>query len=157
MAGVILPPPVCESHVILAELKEAAIPTVAVATGRFRADASCVCIDDFKAAYEMARHLLSLGHRRIGFIKGHPNQTASGERWRGRLRRYGDRHHGMAGAHRDPTADRGHGRSGARLLIREIRRRRDGLPGAAVDHLVPHELIVRESAAAPPEGPGGPR
>jgi len=83
VSGVILPPPVCESHVILTELKKARIPTVAVATGRFRADASCVRIDDFKAAYEMTRFLLALGHRRIGFIKGHPNQTASGERWLG--------------------------------------------------------------------------
>ena len=83
VSGVILPPPVCESHVILTELKKAKIPTVAVATGRFRADASCVRIDDFKAAYEMTRYLLGLGHRRIGFIKGHPNQTASGERWLG--------------------------------------------------------------------------
>ena len=83
VVGVILPPPVCESHVILAELKKAAIPTVAVATGRFRSDASCVRIDDFKAAYEMTRYLLELGHRRIAFIKGHPNQTASGERWLG--------------------------------------------------------------------------
>ena len=55
VAGVILPPPVCESHVILTELKKAGTPTVAVATGRFRADASCVRIDDFKAAYEMTR------------------------------------------------------------------------------------------------------
>jgi LacI family transcriptional regulator len=83
VAGVILPPPICESHVILTELKKADIPTVAVATGRFRTDASCVRIDDFKAAYEMTRYLLGLGHRRIGFIKGHPNQTASGQRWLG--------------------------------------------------------------------------
>jgi LacI family transcriptional regulator len=83
VSGVVLPPPVCESHVILTELKKARIPTVAVATGRFRADASCVRIDDFKAAYEMTRYLLGLGHRRIGFIKGHPNQTASGERMLG--------------------------------------------------------------------------
>ncbi|MBS0420457.1 MAG: LacI family DNA-binding transcriptional regulator [Proteobacteria bacterium] len=83
VSGVILPPPVCESQVILSELKKACVPTVAVATGRFRPDASCVRIDDFKAAYEMTRHLLTLGHRRIGFIKGHPNQTASGERWLG--------------------------------------------------------------------------
>jgi len=80
VAGVILPPPVCESHVILTELRKAGIPTVAVATGRFRADASCVRIDDYKAASEMTRYLLTLGHRRIGFVKGHPNQTASGER-----------------------------------------------------------------------------
>src|SRR5262249_20366233 len=76
-------PPVCESHVVLTELKKASVPTVAVATGRFRPDASCVRIDDFKASYEMTRYLLTLGHRRIGFIKGHPNQTASGERWLG--------------------------------------------------------------------------
>src|SRR5258707_15508136 len=31
----------------------------------------------------MTPYLLTLGHRRIGFIKGHPNQTASGERWLG--------------------------------------------------------------------------
>jgi LacI family transcriptional regulator len=43
------------------------------------------------------------------------------------------------------------------LLIREIRKRRDGLPAAAIDHLVPHELVVRESAAAPPEGAPAPR
>ena len=83
VAGVILPPPICDSHVILAELRDAGIPTVAVATGRFRTDASCVRIDDFKAAAEMTRYLLELGHRHIGFIKGHPNQTASGERWLG--------------------------------------------------------------------------
>jgi LacI family transcriptional regulator len=58
--GVILPPPVCESHVILTELKKGGIPTVAVATGRFRPDASCVRIDDFKAAYEMTRYLITL-------------------------------------------------------------------------------------------------
>jgi LacI family transcriptional regulator len=43
----------------------------------------CVRIDDFQAAFEMTRYLLDLGHRRLGFIKGHPNQTASEERWRG--------------------------------------------------------------------------
>ncbi len=226
IAGVILPPPVCESHVILTELKKAAIPTVAVATGRFRADASCVRIDDFKAAYEMTRYLLSLGHRRIGFIKGHPNQTASGERWLGfetALREaeckpqlpvieqgfFSYRSGLEAGekllaanprptaifasnddmaaaavsvAHRrgldvprdlsvvgfddtaiattvwpelttirQPTATMAE--VALDLLIREIRKRRDGLPAAAVDHLVPHELVMRESAAAPPEGP----
>ena len=31
----------------------------------------------------MTRHLLGLGHRRIAFINGHPNQTASGQRFRG--------------------------------------------------------------------------
>jgi LacI family transcriptional regulator len=31
----------------------------------------------------MTNYLLALGHRRIGFIKGHPNQTASQEREKG--------------------------------------------------------------------------
>ena len=53
---------------------------VAVAAGRFRSDASAVRIDDFAAASEMTRHLLELGQRRIGFIKGASNQTASAER-----------------------------------------------------------------------------
>lgn len=82
-AGVILPPPLCESVEVLAELKEAGLPTVAVATGRFNAEASCVRINDFAAAYEMTNYLLTLGHTRIGFIKGHPNQTVSAERERG--------------------------------------------------------------------------
>lgn len=83
VAGVILPPPVCESDFILGELQRAGIPTVAVATGRPRANVSCVRIDDQRAAREMTSYLLKLGHRAIGFIKGHPNQTASAERWLG--------------------------------------------------------------------------
>ena len=82
-AGVILPPPLCESEEVLNELKEAGIPTVAVATGRFDAQASCVRINDYVAAYEMTKYLLGFGHKRIGFIKGHPNQTVSSERERG--------------------------------------------------------------------------
>jgi len=42
-----------------------------------------VRIDDHAAAMEMTRHLLDLGHRRIGFIKGHPNHIASHDRYRG--------------------------------------------------------------------------
>lgn len=82
-AGVILPPPLCESHDVLDELKQAGLPTVAVATGRFGKEASCVRINDMAAAREMTNYLLALGHRRIGFIKGHPNQTASIEREKG--------------------------------------------------------------------------
>jgi LacI family transcriptional regulator len=83
VAGVILPPPLCESDVIASELAAADIPVIAIATGRFRANVSCVRIDDFRAASEMTAHLISLGHQRIGFIKGHPNQTASAQRFAG--------------------------------------------------------------------------
>ena len=49
VAGVILPPPLCESTVISSELAAARIPVVAIATGRFRPDVCCVRIDDFRA------------------------------------------------------------------------------------------------------------
>ena len=84
-AGVILPPPLCESHDVLDELRITGLPTVAVATGRSSKEASCVHINDQAAAREMTNYLLALGHKRIGFIKGHPNQTASQERERGFL------------------------------------------------------------------------
>lgn len=83
VAGVILPPPLCESAGILSEIHAAQLPVVAVAAGKPPAEVLCVRIDDFKAAFEMTRYLIELGHRRLGFIKGHPNQSASDERWRG--------------------------------------------------------------------------
>ncbi|HEY0014141.1 MAG TPA: LacI family DNA-binding transcriptional regulator [Allosphingosinicella sp.] len=83
--GVILPPPLSESHAILAELDAVGMPVVTVAMGFPRADSLNVRIDDYAAANEMTRHLLDLGHRRIGFIKGHPNHIASHERARGFL------------------------------------------------------------------------
>jgi LacI family transcriptional regulator len=81
--GVILPPPLCEVVSIRTALKENDVAAVAVAPGRPLPDCSCVRIDDFRAAYEMTSHLLEQGHRRIAFIKGHPNQTASAERLHG--------------------------------------------------------------------------
>lgn len=56
---------------------------VAVATSRPGKRVAAVMIDDLNAAAVMTRHLLQLGHRRIGFISGHPNLTASGQRQAG--------------------------------------------------------------------------
>jgi LacI family transcriptional regulator len=81
--GVILPPPLCDSQPIVRGFAKAGIPTVVVATGRPPQTASAIRIDDFHAAEAMTRHLIELGHRRIGFIKGHPNQTASRLRYEG--------------------------------------------------------------------------
>lgn len=81
--GVILPPPLSESVPILSELALADIPAVTVAMGKLCPNALNVRMDDFKAAREITEHLLDLGHRRIGFIKGHPQQIASAERERG--------------------------------------------------------------------------
>jgi LacI family transcriptional regulator len=81
--GVILPAPLCDSEEALKAVEDAGIPAVLVASGRPAASLSAVSINDFEASRAMTRHLLSLGHKRIGFINGHPNQTASGQRFRG--------------------------------------------------------------------------
>jgi LacI family transcriptional regulator len=81
--GVVLPPPLSESQPILAELEAMQIPVVTVAMGVPQKDSLNVRIDDHAAAMEMTRYLLELGHRRFGFIRGHPNHVASHDRFRG--------------------------------------------------------------------------
>ncbi|RRU25619.1 LacI family DNA-binding transcriptional regulator [Stenotrophomonas sp. 278] len=85
VAGVILPPPLCESRAIVMEFVQAGIPVVAIASGHLSDKVSCVRIDDHRASYDMVSHLIAQGHRRIGYIKGDPNQTASAHRWLGYL------------------------------------------------------------------------
>ncbi|MDP9012367.1 MAG: LacI family DNA-binding transcriptional regulator [Pseudomonadota bacterium] len=81
--GIILPPPLCDSKRIHSTLINAGALAVAVASGRPPAGLSAVRIDDQVAAAAMTRHILSLGHQRIGFIVGNPNQTASALRLAG--------------------------------------------------------------------------
>ena len=79
----ILPAPLCDSEDALKTVVSAGIPAVLVTSGRPAPGFSAVSINDFEAAREMTRHLLALGHRRIGYINGHPGHTASGQRFRG--------------------------------------------------------------------------
>jgi LacI family transcriptional regulator len=81
--GVILPPPLCESAGVLAVLDEAGVPAVAVATSAPPAHLMAVSIDDRQAAYDMTAHVIALGHRRIGFVVGNLNLTASERRLEG--------------------------------------------------------------------------
>jgi LacI family transcriptional regulator len=81
--GVILPPPVCESHAAVSEFVRAEIPVVAIAAGRSSDEISCVRIDDLRAGKELAEYLIAKGHSRIGFIKGRPDLSASSNRYQG--------------------------------------------------------------------------
>lgn len=81
--GIILPPPLCDSKRLLNLVASLGTPAVLVASGRPADGLSAVGIDDHKAAYEMTRHVLTLGHQRLGFIVGNPNQTASAKRLAG--------------------------------------------------------------------------
>jgi len=81
--GIILPPPLCDSPLVLDVLLGARVPTVVVATSSSPAGIGRVSIDDRAAARAMTEHLLALGHQRVGFITGNPNLTASEERLAG--------------------------------------------------------------------------
>lgn len=82
LSGVLLAPPLGEAPEVLRVLREAGCPMAAV--GAYQSpDKICVRIDDRAASYQMTRLLLDLGHRRIGFILGNPDQAASVERMAG--------------------------------------------------------------------------
>jgi LacI family transcriptional regulator len=83
--GLILPPPLCESKPVLAEVRGTGVAVVAVAPGHPSPDMATIRIDNEAAARELTEHLLSLGHRSFGFITGHPNQTVSAQRLNGFL------------------------------------------------------------------------
>jgi LacI family transcriptional regulator len=81
--GIVLTPPLCNSDSLLQALSSAGIPAALVTSGQPATGFSAVSIDDRKAAREMTQYLLELGHRRIGFIAGHPSHSASEQRYLG--------------------------------------------------------------------------
>jgi LacI family transcriptional regulator len=83
VGGIILAPPLSDSKVALEALQAAKIPFISVGTGRSDTKGLSVRINDCEAAAAMTRYLLSLGHQKIGFILGAPNQAASGQRYAG--------------------------------------------------------------------------
>ncbi|NGZ86298.1 LacI family transcriptional regulator [Duganella sp. SAP-35] len=81
--GIILPPPLCDTAHLIDLIAASGTPAVTVACGEPDARLSGVSIDDYVAAHAMTCHLISLGHQRIGFVIGHPNQSASARRLAG--------------------------------------------------------------------------
>lgn len=78
--GIILSSPVTDCGPVLRALEAMNVPFVRISPGTNHALTSSVFMDDAQAADDMTTHLVNLGHRRIGFIKGHPNHMASDER-----------------------------------------------------------------------------
>lgn len=81
--AVLLPPPLCENQALLDALMAAGIPMAQIASGKPAPFAQAVAIDDRTAAHAMTTRLIGLGHRRIGFICGDTNQSASALRYAG--------------------------------------------------------------------------
>jgi LacI family transcriptional regulator len=78
--GIILSSPVTDCDPVLRALEAMDIPFVRISPGTNHALTSSVFMDDAQAADDMTTHLINFGHRRIGFIKGHPNHMASDDR-----------------------------------------------------------------------------
>jgi len=86
VGGVILTSPICDNAEIVNELVAARIPMVRIAPADsvgVDAVAPSVGMDDRSAAADITRHLISLGHRRIGVIRGDSTHSSSSERWAG--------------------------------------------------------------------------
>jgi LacI family transcriptional regulator len=95
--GAILSSPVTDCEPVLKALESMNVPFVRISPGTNHARSSSVYMDDVQAADDMTTHLVNLGHRRIAFIKGHPDHMASEDRLAG-YRRALDR----AGIAHDP-------------------------------------------------------
>lgn len=78
--GVVLSSPVTDCVPVLEALEQTKIPFVRISPGTNRSLTSSVFMDDVQAADDLTTYLINLGHRRIAFIIGHPNHTASNER-----------------------------------------------------------------------------
>ncbi|HUO97281.1 MAG TPA: substrate-binding domain-containing protein [Rhizomicrobium sp.] len=70
LKGVVLPEPMCDMPEVLDILFEAGLPVVRIAPHAHNGPTLDICIDNQRAAYDMAAYLIGLGHKRIAFIKG---------------------------------------------------------------------------------------
>lgn len=64
-------------------VESSSIPVVTVDRRMQQMEVPCVCVDQELGGYLATKHLLSLGHRRIGCITAQPNVSGSAERLRG--------------------------------------------------------------------------
>jgi len=83
--GVLLAPPLSAAGPLLAQLEELRVPFVRISPASEDGPGPCVVIDDLPAAQQMTEYLLSMGHRRIACVQGHPAHAASAPRLQGYL------------------------------------------------------------------------
>lgn len=81
--GIILAPPICDNAAVIQLLAKKNTPYIPIAPSANHGDIPYVVMDDSRAAKEMTKHLIDLGHTEIGFVKGHPRHSASSLRFQG--------------------------------------------------------------------------
>ena len=83
-AGLIVSPPLSDDVELIEAVHRTGVPMVAVSAGeRARARVSSVGIDERAGGRAIGEYLASLGHRRIGFIKGPPEHRSATLRYDG--------------------------------------------------------------------------
>ncbi|MED4603224.1 LacI family DNA-binding transcriptional regulator [Paenibacillus validus] len=71
------------SDPVISFLKEERFPFVLIGRSEEHPDVLSVDNDNVQAAYDVTKHLLAQGHRRIGFVSGPPNLIVSRDRLEG--------------------------------------------------------------------------
>ncbi|KPH64920.1 transcriptional regulator [Pseudoalteromonas porphyrae] len=84
--GLVLTPPFSDFQVLVDFLKSKNIPYARVASAVLDDDSISVRSNDEQGAFEITEHLIKLGHKAIAFIKGHPDHSATEQRFKGYLR-----------------------------------------------------------------------
>jgi len=83
-AGLILSPPLSDDIEFIEVARRAGVQVIAVSAGeKARAAVLAVGIDERAGGHLIGKHLTSLGHRHIGFIKGPPEHRAAALRYDG--------------------------------------------------------------------------
>lgn len=81
--ALLLPAPHCEKITGTGLVEELGVPIIALCPGESLPDMPSIRVDDHAASYAMTMHLLSLGHRRIGFIRADPAHLVHRTRYSG--------------------------------------------------------------------------
>lgn len=81
--GALLIPPASDSLALMKALTDTGLPFVRISPSKHLDTGSYVYIDDFRIAYDIAGHLIGLGHRDIAFVGGPKSHAAAGRRREG--------------------------------------------------------------------------
>jgi LacI family transcriptional regulator len=82
--GIIVTPPLSDDVELLKSARRAGVGIVAISAGeRARESVSAVGIDERSGGRAIAEHLVSLGHRRLGFVRGPDEHQAAALRYDG--------------------------------------------------------------------------
>jgi LacI family transcriptional regulator len=123
LEGVVLVPPVSLDDAVIAALAGARVPVCLLAPARAPRNTCAVLLDDEEASHSLTSHVLALGHRRVGFVSGHPDHESTRARLAGFRRAFreaglGEEHILVAAGDYSYASGRS---AGAALLDRRVR------------------------------------